>query len=106
MGQVTVSAAIDAELKVERWENPPDLIERRTRRGIGHSRYTRVAAELVANTGRWAVIFEGTGPQASNVVHAVRMGRVLCFSPSGDFDACTRMVGDRAVVYARYVGDF
>jgi hypothetical protein len=91
---------------VLRWEEPPPP-KRRTgpRESGGHSRFASLAAELRANPGRWAVIYDGPKQHASGMATHIRMGHVICFSPCGDFDAVSRQHGDRGLVYARYVGD-
>jgi hypothetical protein len=88
--------------KIVRWESPPPA------KGKGStepsSAFADIADELRANPGRWAVVKEQPGRYSGLATH-IRMGQMICFTPSGDFEATTRRLGERTVVYARYVGD-
>lgn len=90
---------------VIRWEEPPP-----SRAGWGRgrpcSRYMALADQLRARAGEWALIREADTPnRAASLAGLIREGRVVCFGPRGDFDACTRSVDGRYRVYARYLGD-
>lgn len=91
------------QARIIRWEDPPRA------RGKGEhaafSRYAGVANEMRSRPGEWAVIQERPGPTGSGLATHIRMGQMYCFTPAGDFDACTRQVNGIATVYARYVGD-
>lgn len=89
---------------VIRWEEPPPPKRRNGTRN-GHSRFAALAAELRANPGRWALIYDGPKQHSSGMATHIRMGSVMCFSPCGDYDAVSRQHGDHGLVYARYVGD-
>jgi hypothetical protein len=88
--------------KIVRWEVPPPAKSRGS--SEPSSGYAGIAAELRANPGRWAVVKEQASRYSGLATH-IRMGQMICFTPSGDFEATTRRLGERTVVYARYVGD-
>lgn len=90
--------------RVIRWEEPTPG-RHRGNLGVGRSRYEAVAAELRANPGRWALIYEAEGDSRAALATHIRMGQVQCFSPCGDFDAVSRRIEGVERVYARYVGD-
>jgi hypothetical protein len=92
------------EVKVIRWEDPPPSRSSIPGRARTPGRFTVVAEQLRANPGRWAVISESDGPQRGVAYH-IRSGAIECFTPRGDFDAVTRRVNGRSLVYARYLGD-
>lgn len=85
---------------VVRWEDPPPA-RNNYPRGVGHSRWAGVADELRARPGVWALL----GEHAAGLSTHIRLGQMLCFAPSGDFDAVSRVVDGRVLVYARYLGD-
>ena len=93
---------VTEQASVIRWEAPPPA------RGTGHhvtfSRYRAVAEQLRARRGEWAVVQEKQGPGNGLATH-IRMGQMACFTPAGDFDACTRQINGVATTYACYVGD-
>jgi hypothetical protein len=92
---------------VLRWEVPPPP-SRAGRRppSDGWSRFASVAAELRSRQGEWGVVFEGAQGSASAMASHIRLGQQICFTPSGDFDACARRLGDGLyATYAVYVGD-
>lgn len=90
------------QAQIIRWEEPPPA------RGTGHhatfSRYEGIAKDLTKRPGEWAVVQEKQGSGSGLATH-IRMGQMTCFTPAGDFDACTRQIDGVATVYARYVGD-
>jgi len=97
----------DTSAAVIRWEAPPAsaTAERANRRSTRRSRYEPIADALRTHPGEWAVVFEGGAGAGGAMVTHVRFGQMQCFCPTGDFDATSRSVGGRTVVYARYLGD-
>lgn len=92
-------------VSVIRWEKPPPTSMHGERRTAPWSRYNDLADELRAAPGRWAVIAEWDGSQRTELATHVRMGSIACFTPAGDFDAVSRQVLGKTVIYARYLGD-
>lgn len=95
------------QAQIIRWEEPPPT-NAKGGRGFGSasSQWAEVAKLLTANVGRWALLKECTSVHsAGSLAGRVREGRVLCFAPRGDFEACTRAVDGQYRVYARYLGD-
>lgn len=93
-------------MEVLRWEDPPPAtVERRTPKKTTRSRLEPIAEQLRGRPGEWAVVYEGErGPGLGMATH-IRYGQVACFTPTGDFDATSRVRGGTTTVYARYVGD-
>lgn len=90
--------------EIIRWEDPPPSRSKPADRQRG-SRYDRVATALQCKPGRSAVVFVGIPGTASSIAAMIRTGRVSCFGPPGDFNACTRAQEDGTyAVYAWYVG--
>lgn len=90
--------------RVLRWEDPPPPSHAGRPRGR-NGPMEAVAAELRRRPGEWAVLYDGRKSAASGMSSYIRTGALAPFTPSGDFDACARILGDRRIVYARYVGD-
>ncbi len=88
--------------KVLRWEDPPH--PQGPAKGGGRSRWEPVAAELVDESGRWAVVYEGFSTSAAAVATIIRFGKVRCFTPTGSFEAVTRKHKNMTTVYARHIG--
>jgi hypothetical protein len=89
--------------QVIRWEEPPPA-KRYATTGVGHSSYAPLADELRGRPDQWALVMDKPGRDTGLANH-IRMGQMLCFSPAGDFDACSRQIDGRTLVYARYLGD-
>ena len=92
--------------QIIRWENPPppSRVGRAPRSVV--SRYAKVAVELIARRGDYAVIRESQSRStADNVALRIRRAEISCFAPAGDFDAVVRLVGGVHCVYACYLGD-
>lgn len=89
--------------KVLRWEDPPN--PQGPSKGGGRSRWESLARELVEESGRWAVVYEGLPYASSTLATVIRFGKVRCFTPTGSFEAVTRKYKGRVTVYARHVGD-
>lgn len=89
-----MSAVID-------WQEPPaDVLKRRPHKTT-ESRHAPLAEELRAEPGRWALIYDGPSVgKASGLATHIRLGQILAFTPTGDFDA----VSCRGRAWARYVG--
>lgn len=92
---------------VIRWEEPPATESRvSTTRRKAPSKYDLLANELRSRPGQWALVLDdGSSGKASGLATHIRLGQVLCFTPTGDFDAVTRVVDGKYLVYARYVGE-
>lgn len=91
-----------------RWEAPgPAGGASKTGERRGESQWDDVA-DALRHEGEWAVLFEGGRQAANNVRNMVNRASVMCFSPSGEFEACTRqkVKGFNGIitVYARYIG--
>jgi hypothetical protein len=85
---------VSEQQQIIRWEEPPHS-NRGPGGGRAHSgRYSDAADQLRQKPGQWAVLLE-----------SIRMGALLAFAPAGDFEATTRRISGRTVVYARYLGD-
>lgn len=91
------------QARIIRWEQPPAQRSGTTRRGPA-SRYTKLAEQLRANPGRWAVIVETTKHGQSSLATQIRMGGIACFTPCGDFDARAIRTDGITTIYACYVG--
>lgn len=81
-----------------RWEDPAAL------RPDGPQAWDSeaIAADLRDRPGVWALV----RTDANGVyVTLVKKGRVAAFQPSGSFEACSRKVGTKLQLYARYVGE-
>lgn len=85
-----------------RWEDPPH--PKGAAQGGGRSRWDALAGELVDESGRWAVVFEGGRNHASAFASTIKYGRRLCFAPTGSFEAVCRTHNGTVTVYARHVG--
>jgi hypothetical protein len=85
-----------------RWEDPPN--PKGAAKGGGKSRWDALAAELVDESGRWAVVFEGDRNHAGAFATTIKYGRRLCFVPTGSFEAVCRTYNGVVTVYARHVG--
>jgi hypothetical protein len=88
---------------VLKWEDPPE-----PPKGVGRpSRYKRIAEELRAHPGEWALIAKGDNPSmATNI----RSATIAAFRPPHSFEAVTsnkRMENGRMIAdtHARYVGE-
>jgi len=94
------------EPRVLRWEAPPDRM-----RATGRVDWGPVARELRGRPGEWAVLGEHQGKLAAEerrlkgMSSNIRTGNIRAFAPKGDFEASTRMIGDRVVLFARFVGE-
>lgn len=86
-------------MSVIRWEDPGP----RTRAPAGD--YWKIAAELRANPGRWAVVREGTRMTVIGHGTSIQTGKIEAFRPAGSFEATCRSRDGKVVVYARYVGE-
>lgn len=87
---------------VIRWETPPPA-KHRVGQKDGHSSYAELADELRANPGRWALVADRPGSNTGLATH-IRTGSIQCFTPAGDFEAESRRVDGRSLVYARFLG--
>lgn len=85
-----------------RWEDPPN--PKGAAKGGGKSRWEALAADLVDESGRWAVVFEGGRNHAGAFASMIKYGKVLCFAPTGSFEAVCRTHNGVMTVYARHVG--
>lgn len=83
-----------------RWEDPPPA--RGTRQA--RSRWHRIAAELRANPGQWAVVATYPSMSARSTAVKINAGKVAAMRPAGHWEACTRTVEGETRIYARYVG--
>lgn len=90
------------QLPIIRWEEPARALGGGG--GRPHSQYQDIARQLAARPGDWAVVQERHSRIGSGLASHIRKGHIDCFTPPGDFDACTRQVNGVATVYARYVG--
>jgi hypothetical protein len=89
---------------VIRWESPrPTGHTGRPR--LRDARFQAAADELRALPGKWGVIVECPKGENTTLATHIRTGALAPFAPSGDFDACSRIVDGHLVVYARYLGD-
>lgn len=80
------------------WEDPPA-----SNKGGGVRRLLfEFAAELRKNPGRWARYPNGTG---KSIATRIRQGKSSVFAPAGSFEAVTRDVDGKRVIYVRYVGE-
>lgn len=85
------------------WEEPPNV--QRPSRGIS-GEWQRVAAELRANPGCWAVVASGDPSESrrlSCVAANIKFARLRAFAPLGAFEAMLRTVDGVSNVYARAV---
>ena len=88
-------------LSVLRWEKPAPTPPGNTgRRPTG--RYDTLAAQLRQHPGRWAVT-RSRKTVATSLVGHIRHGQLQAFTPTGDYDATSRRIGDTWAVYARYL---
>lgn len=93
------------QLQVIRWEQPP-ATNAKGGQGRANSKYDPVADQLLDRPNEWALVWETADPDAAaSVSGVIREGRVVCFRPRGDFEACVRTVNGARRVYARYLGD-
>lgn len=100
-----MSETIEAN-RVLSWEDPPPSKNASHRSGRPPvSAWNRVAEELRGERGRWGVLYEGEKSTALNVRKSVAEGRLACFRPIGDFEACLRSSDGKHVLYARFLGD-
>ena len=83
---------------------PSALRAKAAAKGGGKSRWEALAAELVDESGRWAVVFEGDRNHAGAYASTIKYGRRLCFAPTGSFEAVCRTHNRVMTVYARHVG--
>lgn len=90
---------------VLRWETPPEQVLAGRKFHDGKSALKPLAEELRSKPGEWAVVLEGPPGKASAMATHIRLGQVLCFTPTGDFDALTHKAGEHTLVYARYCGE-
>ncbi len=91
---------------VIRWEEPPTPTSAGRPRGqISGEEWREAANELRANPGEWGVIEEGERRRVENTALCIRYGRQPVWSPSGAFEAASRKVKDKHVLYARFVGE-
>ena len=66
--------------------------------------WAAIAAELVAQPKRWAVVETGMRSLLTGLSQQINTGHLMAFRPRGHFEACTRSANDEMVVYARYIG--
>ncbi len=85
------------------WENPPAVEPgpvAKTRPDMAD-----FADELRAHPGQWAryprPIADASAPPTAR---AIRLGHRQAWEPAGAFEAVTRTVGGRRIVFVRYVG--
>lgn len=64
--------------------------------------WAKVAQALRGKPGEWAKISEDS--DRSLVTH-ISTARLTSFSPAGAYEATSRGEGNRATIYARYVGE-
>lgn len=99
-------ATVSRELAVLRWEEPPPSLTAGAKRPEQPvSKWAAIARELAARPGDWAVIFEGRPSYATSLASNIRYGQLTAFAPAGDFDATSRLLNGKRIVYARYLGD-
>lgn len=81
-----------------RWEAPRDSKTK--------GRWDRVADELRARPGEWAIVeLLEKNNNASRLVSSIRRGVTTSFAPAGTFEAAQRTRDDGGfAIYARYVG--
>ncbi len=63
-----------------------------------------IAAELKANPGRWALVFENV---FSSLSVSIKSGRLAAYRPAGSFEALSASRNgstNKADIYVRYVG--
>lgn len=89
---------------VIRWEEPRPT-GHTGRPQLRNARFQAAAEELRARPGEWGVIAECSKKENSALPTHIRTGALAPFAPSGDFDACSRIVDGQRVIYARYLGD-
>ena len=95
------------EIKIK-WQEPPDKSWRGRRSNRTSDQWEKVASELRAKPGVWAMI----GRHPVHIAAMIKRGSTV-FAPPGSFEAVTRNskkgvakgVGPTSGVYARYVGD-
>lgn len=95
----------DVPTGVLRWEDPPATNyggHKRRASAVGE-RWAPTADALRANPGRWGVVIDSDTPM-EGLASEIRHARFDVWLPRGAFDATSRKVGDRHLVYARYVG--
>lgn len=89
--------------EVEWADPPPD--PRRSSSAEG-KRYTEFAGTLKANPGRWARFpYDYSDGGACVAQQKIKNGRAEYWRPAGSFEATTRQIDGRRVVFVRYVGD-
>jgi hypothetical protein len=99
------SLSVAGPATIVRWQDPPPAVRGEREWTPRRSRYERVAADLQAQPGRGAVVFEGPTNSASALAGAIRMGQARCWAPAGDFEAVCRVRRGVGTTYARYLGD-
>lgn len=83
------------------WEEPPPRASNTPGRT---TKWRKIAAELKANPGRWAVVDTKANQHLSaQSAYLINRGQLAGLSP-GEFEAVSRLVDGEARVYARYVG--
>jgi hypothetical protein len=87
------------------WEDPPPPRGGPERDRPRNEMADAVAAQLRMRPGRWAKVYDGPRSCGTGLASHIRSGALSGFGPGGDFDACSRLIDDRRVVYARYLGD-
>lgn len=90
---------------VVRWEAPPASDSAPRRWVTRTSKLAPLADELRERPGEWALVFVGASGKASAMATHISRGQLVAFTPTGDFEACTRQRDGVARTYARYVGD-
>jgi hypothetical protein len=95
------------QAQIIRWQDPPPARGNPSPKSPTRSRYDQVAVQLVANPFRSALLENGPRRNKLDQIAAgIRTGRMRCFAPAGDFDACVRVAGDGTFnLFAWYVGD-
>lgn len=82
------------------WEDPPG--HRRTPGSVDHS---VAAAQLRSRPGQWARIAEyASSAGAGSTAARIRAGDARAWEPAGDYEAVSRTVEGKHVVFARYMG--
>lgn len=80
------------------WEDPPE-----SNKGGGVRRVlSEFADELRKNPNRWARY--PTDGRGKSIATRIRQGRSSVFTPKGSFEAVTREVDGKLVIFVRYVG--
>jgi len=83
------------------FEEPPA----RTNRPLKKTKHEIIADKLRKRTGEWARIGSYVAPSSSNsIAHQIRKGRISAYAPTGSFEAVSRTVEGKHIVWARYIG--